>query len=203
MRALVAVAMLAGCQEYEIHDPPVVPPAEPPGAEQGEFGAPPDWTDCFGGFVGVYSNLTVDHPDVEPPVGDPGPSDPLAVDWWDAVAFDAYDPSLDFGANWWPVDQGLAADPSYFAVRWMAWIRAWSDTDLQVVLGSSDDVWVFIDGEPVVARPGVQAFDPSTVSIPLASGQYPLEIRYAHRAGDSAFRFRVIGGDASICYPQF
>lgn len=204
MRSWLALLLLTGCQEYSLHKPPVVPPAKPPGAQQGEHGAPPNWQDCPGGYLGLYSNLTVDHPDVEPDPEAPPPEDPLALDWWDTVAFERFDPYLDFGGNWWPVDEGLQADPRYFAVRWLAWIRAWDHTEVRLAFGSSDDAWVLVDGEPVVAHPGVGPFEPEVVSFPLRAGQFPLEVRYAHRAGpDSGLRVRVLSGNVSICYPSY
>ena len=37
----------------------------------------------------------------------------------------------------------------------------------------------------------------------IDSGQFPLQVRYAHRSGESGFRFRVLSGDVQICYPDF
>jgi hypothetical protein len=202
-RALALLALLSGCTEYAIHKPPVVPPAKPPGADPTEFGDPPDWQDCYEGWLGSYSNLAIDHPDVEPGPNADAPDDPYPLDWWDDVAFETYDPDLDFGANWWPVDEGLEADPSYFSGRWLAWVRAWSDTEVTFVLGSSDDSWVLLDEEQLAALPGTHPYEPQEFRVTLESGQYPLEVRYAHRASDSGFQFRVISGDVSICYPEF
>ena len=209
MRALslhlvAASVLLAGCNEYSLREPPPVPPAEPPGDDPADVGAPPDWQNCFEGFHGEYSNLSVDHPDVEPRRGDPEASeDPDDLDWWDEPSFQRFDASLDMGTGWYPVDDGLQADPAYFAVRWRGWIRAWSGTSLQFTLGSADDAWVSIDGDVVAALPGIRDFEPQVFDVPLSAGQYPIEIRYAHRAGDSGFRFRATGGDVTICYPEW
>lgn len=204
MGRLLLLLALAGCGgDYAFHDPDVVPPAQPPGVDPDEFGAPPDWKDCFGGLRGIYSNLPVGHPDVEPPEGAEPPDDPRGLDWWDRVAFERYDPTLDFGPHWFPVDEGLAGDPDYFAVRWLGWIRVWSNTRLEAVLGSADDAWILIDGETVVARPGVRDFAPEAVEVPVRTGQHPFEIRFAHRSGDSGFRFRVTGGDVTLCHPVY
>ena len=115
-----------------------------------------------------------------------------------------FDGSLDFGANWWPVDEGVQGDPQYFSVRWTAWMRAGSYTTVSVLLGSADDSWVLVDKSVRVALPGVHAFDPQTLTFDLPAGQYPFDVRFAQRAGtESAFRFRVLGGDVTLCYPDF
>lgn len=201
------VVTLAACSEYVI-DPPEPPPtAEPPGIDpDADFGQPPEWSSCTTGYHGQYYNLTVDDPDVEPAPDAPVVEDPTGLDWWDParLAWRRYDGGLDFGANWWPVDEGFEGDPAYFAVRWTAWIRVWDGTTLELTLGSADDGWVLVDGSVVAAQPGVHPFEPATFAVSLESGQYPLDIRMAQRAGeDSAFRFRVLSGDVTICYPEF
>ncbi|MBX2802059.1 MAG: hypothetical protein KTR31_30540 [Myxococcales bacterium] len=206
MRAFLAtlIAMLAGCGQdigFFDDDPPL--PAQPPGDE--DEGNPPDWQNCFQGWRGVYSNLTIDHPHVTPrPADEPPSTDPTQLDWWDREAFEKFDPTLDFGGNWWPVDEGLEGDPAYFGVYWHAWIRAWSNTTLEFSLGSSDDAWVIVDGEAIADNPGIQDFERQTYSVQLSDGQYPIEVYYAHRASEeSGFSFRVVSGDVSICYPDF
>ena len=64
--------------------------------------------------------------------------------------------------------------------------------------------WISSEGErlgPLVAsQPGVHPFEPQSYTFNMpAEGPFPLDIRFAHRKSeDSAFRFRVIGGDAKI-----
>jgi len=204
----VAVFVLASCQEYTIDGPATVPVATPPAPPDNRDGDPPDWNDCFQGFLGEYTNLPANHPFVEPdPLLEEGPLDFTTLDWWDQPSFQQFSPSLDFGSNWWPVDEGLAGDPAYFAVRWNAWIRAWDDTTLEFSLGSADDVWILINDELVFSDTGIKNFDPQTYTIDLEAGQYPMEIRFAHRSGESGFRFRVLsprGQDGtSICYAEY
>lgn len=202
MRGLAVIALLAGCQDYSLSPPEKPPVATPPGDPDDELGNPPNWQDCFQGFLGEYSNLTIDHPDVEP-VRETPQTDPFALDWWDEPSYQEFSAGLDFGANWWPVDEGLAGDPAYFSVRWMAWLRAWDDTAMEFTLGSADDAWIVINGDVVFADPGIKDFEPQTYRIDLEAGQYPIEIRYAHRSGDSGFRFRVLTGDVSLCYAEY
>lgn len=197
----VLLSLLA-CQDYTLRDPPLVPVATPPGEPSDERGAPPNWQNCLEGYLGEYSNLTIDHPDVEPERIDLA-LDPDALDWWDTPRFQRFDAGLDFGANWWPVDDGLAGDPAYFSARWRAWIRAWSNTTVRFTYGSADDAWILVNDEIVFADPGVKDFVPETREFSLGSGQYPLEVRFAHRSGQSGFRFRVLSGDVSICYGQY
>lgn len=195
---------LLGCNEYGLVTPPPVPPAEPPGKEGDDLGDPPDWQDCFEGFHGEYYNLSIDDDWVEPrPAEGEPPTDPDAFDYWSDPSFQQFDASLDMGSSWWPVDEGLEGDPAYFAVRWRGWIRAWSNTDLELAFGASGDAWVFIDDQLVVDRPGQAVFEPEPLTIDLDAGQYPIEVLYAHRTGDSGFRFRVTGGDVTICYPEW
>ena len=102
------------------------------------------------------------------------------------------------------MDEGFEADPAYFAVRWTAWMRVWEGTTLSLTVGSADDGWVILDDALIAAQPGIHPFAPATFTVDVAAGQYPLDIRMAQRAGtDSAFRFRVLSGDVSICYPAF
>lgn len=182
-------------------DPP--PPPPPPIDE--EQGNPPDWQNCFSGWRGQYSNLSIDHPHVLPrPAEKPAPTDPALLDWWDRTAFEQFDATLDHGNNWWPLDEGLEGDPSYFAVRWHAWLRAWEDTTVEFTLGSADDSWVVVDGQIVADNSGIQDFVRERFTVSLDSGQYPIEVFFAHRASEvSAMSFRVLSGDVSICYPDF
>ncbi len=191
-----------GCIETGIGERPLPPVATPPPPPDDDRGGPPDWTDCEPGFLGAYTNHTPAHPDFEPDE-DRTPADPLALDWWDDPSFQAFSANLDFGANWWPVDEGLEGDPAHFAVRWIAWIRARSDTTVRFVLGNADDAFLWIGEDLAVADAGIQPFEPTLYTFDVEAGQYPLEIRFAHRSGESGFRFRVLEGDVSLCYPDF
>lgn len=205
--ALCTLVALLGCSEYVIDDPVLPPTADPPGVDpDADFGQPPDWQSCETGWYGQYFNLTADDPVVEPPADEEPETDPTQLDWWtaDRLAWRDWDGTLDIGTNWWPVDQGLEGDPAYFTVRWTAWIRAWSSTRLSFTLGSADDAWVILNDTVVGALPGVHDFAPETVEVNVSPGQYPLDVRYAHRGSDvSGFRFRVLEGDVTICYPDF
>lgn len=200
---MILLTALLGCQDYDLSDPPLPSVATPPGTTGTNTGEPPDWNNCFEGFLGEYSNLAVTHPDVEPATRDGLFPDPTALDWWDEPVYQEFSSSLDFGSNWWPVDEGLAGDPAYFSVRWSAWLRAWDDTTMTFTLGSADDVWIILDNDVIFADSGIKDFEPTTYSLDLDAGQYPIEIRFAHRSGESGFRFRKLTGDVSLCYAEY
>lgn len=205
MRFLPLLCLFA-CTEYRIDDGERVPPADPPDDLVDEQGEPPDWNTCSGGFLGLYYNL----PALDPAVGPEAPAtptDPADVPaWWgdEVFTFSRFDPTLDFGNNWWPVDEGLEGDPAYFTGSWTAWLRVWDDTDVTMLLGAADDAWVIVDDEIVASVAGAPSLDPVLVSVSMDPGQYPVRVRYAHRKASAAgFRFRLLQGEASICYPEF
>ncbi|MEL6342025.1 MAG: PA14 domain-containing protein [Myxococcota bacterium] len=205
------VSMLWACSDYSVRPEEEVPVevAKPPGREGDDFGDPPNWNTCGTGYQADYFNLTAAHPDFEPDEdAEPIAADAIEeLDWWDPdhQAFSRFDPSLDQGSNWWPVDEGLADDPEHFSVRWIAWIRVLQDGNVPFLVGTSNDFWFFVNAAPVITRMGAdQAYLPETVDVNLQAGQYPIEVRYAHRAGDSALRFRPLDPErAIICYPDF
>ncbi len=202
----MSLLLLLACSEQTVRVIDEVPVAAPPGEDADDFGSPPDWADCTSGYAGRYFNLPDSHPDVEP-AEDVREADTYdELDWWDEqrLSFARFDPSLDFGSNWWPVDEGLSADPAYFTASWVAWVRVWDDGTTEFSAGSSDDLWIDINGETVIALPGVHDFASQTFSLDLRSGQYPIEIHFAHRSGDSALRFRPLDSErVTICYPDF
>ncbi len=203
---IAALLLLTGCTEYALEEPEPPKPAEPPGiAPDADFGQPPDWLTCSSGYYGQYYNLEAGDPMVEPPPEEVAPESPLELDWWarERLAFRRFDAGLDFGANWWPVEEGLEGDPAWFTARWTAWLRALEGTTVEVLLGSSSDAWVLLGGEVRISAPGPHAFEPVIHTIQLDGGVYPLDVRAAHRAGDSAMRFRVVSGEVLLCYPDF
>lgn len=202
MKGLLALVLVA-CSDYRVSPPPPVDPAEPPG-DNDEFGDPPDWNDCLTGWHGQYVNFTLDDAFVNPPRNEVAEEDPYRLDWWDDVAFEQFDASLDFGESWWPVDQGLEEDPQYFGVHWRAWIRTTSGVDVTMTLGSKDDSWVALNETIIASDPGVHLFDPTTYGTYIEAGQYPIEVFYSQRKGDaSGFQFRFLTGDLQLCYADY
>ena len=199
----VVLSIAAGCSEYRVHQPAPIEPADPPGSDADDLGSPPDWATCTAGYLGQYYNLEESHPDVS---DDLDAVDPDQADWWDPdrLSFQRFDASLDMGSNWWPVDEGLAGDPDFFAARWTAWMRVERSGDVALSFGATTDGWVFINDEIVASVEAKERYNPEPVTVSLSSGQVPLVLLFAHRGGDTAaFRFRVAAGDVTICYPDF
>ena len=105
MSATLLLAL--ACSDYAVYEPPVAPPAEPPGRADDDFGQPPDWSDCGGGYLGQYFNHPEGFAAAVEAAGDPG-----ALDWWGAGAlrWQSYDAGLDFGGGWWPVERICALE---------------------------------------------------------------------------------------------
>ena len=194
----MTLALLLACYEYRVREGEDVPVAEPPGRDD-EIGDPPEWADCFEGLTGYYANLEATHPDVERIVN---VSDPTLLDWWEDIVFDRFDPSLVFGPTWYPVDEGLVDDPDYFAVRWVGWLRVWSDEEpIEMVLGAGTDAFVSIDGVLVASVDNAE-YDPQVFPLELEKGQFPILVWYAHREGPGGFQMRFQSGDVSYCAPE-
>ena len=192
----MSLLLLVACSEYRVRQGEEVPVADPPDRED-EQGSPPEWADCFEGLNGVYANLTPDHPAVEEHVD---VTDPTLLDWWDEVVFERFDPSLVFGPTWFPVDEGLQGDPDFFAVRWVGWLRVWSeDEPVVLTVGAGTDAFVSIDGS-LVASVDNADYEPESFELDLVKGQYPLLVWYAHRDGPGGFQLRF-RGDVSWCAP--
>ncbi len=190
-----------GCSEFSLHEEPVLPPAVPPGRDQGPGGVPPDWNDCEGGYAGHYFNLPDDHPDVETRV-----SSLDGVDWWDEryASFERYEPSLDLGPSWWPVDEAFANDPRYFAAVWYGWIRVEEGGGYPVIAGSATDLQVVVGETVVVEQIGATELDTRTYDVDLQSGVAPVVVRFAHRIGEEdGMRFRFGTDQVQLCYPAW
>jgi hypothetical protein len=201
LTALAAAQVACGTDNVIIQPPPP-PPAEPPGTLIDAQGEPPsDWVNCGSGHFSLYFNLADDEASV-------GAIDPDAVPFWfdDHLAYSKYDVSLEFGPNWWPVDEGLAEDPRFFAAQWTSWLRVFNDDQpVQIVLAAETDVFVTVADDLVIARTDV-VYEPEIVELDLNTGVYPVTIRYVQRTGvDGGFRFRVVNPaqQARICWPEF
>ena len=81
-------------------------------------------------------------------------------------------------------------------------MRVWSATELEVVFGAVGDGWMLVNEQPTL-HVTHEAFEPESFTIELQPGQMPVDVRYGHRGGDSGFRWRVVSGDVSLCYPEF
>jgi len=210
IRRLLTVTLLLAAAtscggEVSIYRPPPPPVVDNVEGDVDDVGDPPDFTTCSQGWFASYYNLPPTHPDVEPLAASLPGVDPMTLDWWDAeyIAFEKYDPSLEFGANWWPVDEGIEDDPAYYSVKWNAWLRAYDDSNVEMVLAASSDAWILLNDEVIASVEGSEEFEAITINRQIDSGVYPIEIRFTHRMGAAGFRFRVANGDVLICFPDF
>lgn len=203
---MIALFLFA-CNEFTVNKQEDPDPVAQPDDNWDPFGQTPDWNNCTRGYHGSYYNLSINHPDIEPEQELFPSEDPNGLDWFDDqyLAFQRFDSSLDYGQNWWPVDENFAEDPQYFAVKWTSWLRVYEDATLEFSYGASDDFWLIVDGEIRFLDVGLHEFTPSVMTLEFESGQYPIEIVYAHRSGsENGLRFRLIESDnAAICYPEF
>jgi hypothetical protein len=203
------VVLLLGCGGQDatvtFKEEPVPPVEKPPEDDNGDEGTAPDWNNCPTGYLSTYYNLPADHEDVDPAFWEEPDFDPSLQDWWDPSyqAFEQFDASLEMGTNWWPVDDGLAGDPDFWSARFNAWIRVNDDEPVELSLGASTDVWVLVDGDVVARDHSDGDLEVRLQNLDLGAGQYPLEIRFAHRLGDSGLRLRFSSDNAVVCFAEY
>ncbi|MDD2807643.1 MAG: fibronectin type III domain-containing protein [Patescibacteria group bacterium] len=142
------------------------------------------------GYFGLYYNLTPAHPDFETwqqTVKTAGQND-----WYSAqyYAFSRVDSTLDFGQNFFPVDEKKANDPHDFAVHWRAIMNVPDTGTYTYKVSSDDDSWVFVDDILSVDLHGIHNNQDKLVNMSLTPGYHKIEIYYADRQSSrAAFTF--------------
>ncbi len=206
--AVVSLLAAVGCaQDYRVEqkDEPPVPVQQPDPDDGDDHGGAPDWASCTAGYLGHYHNWDNDHPDIIGEEWEEPPFDADLLDWWTPATqvSEQFDPSLDMGTNWWPVDEQLEDDPAYFSARWAAWVRVSENTPVDFTIGASTDLWLLVDGEVVhrINTPG--SLETEAGQLSLAPGQYQIELRFAHRGGESGLKFRFLSDHIQLCYPEY
>jgi hypothetical protein len=181
----LAVVLLMGCGETGLL---ALPQDEDPPSNALETS--PDWDVCEAGLDGVYANLTRADADAIDPDGGP-PDSP-------ALTFARRDASLDFGAGWWPVDEGWHEDPAWFAVRWTGWLRTDEDV-VELQVAARDHAWLRFGGAWLAVEPE-EDWSPITWSLPLGAGEHPVDVVYVHHAGPtSGLTLRPLGSGVRLC----
>ena len=198
---------LLACSEYVVNQEVKRDPVQqPPITEEDYEGQPPNWGACAQGFSAVYFNHDANHIDFAIEEEEEPQEDPAQLDWWDSAyrSFERYDASLDFGEFWYPVNDGFQGDPNYFAVRWNAWLRVYDNNQtISFVLGSADDFWLHTPDEILFHRAGIHDYELEVIDVPIARGQYPITILYAHRSENSGLSFRLVSDNAQLCFPDW
>jgi fibro-slime domain-containing protein len=109
------------------------------------------------------------------------------------LSFSRTDYNLDFGARFFPVDEGLAGDPNHFAVHWRAVLHVPADAAYTLTIRADDDAWLLVDDQLLVDLNGVHAPQTRRVNPQLRNGNHRLDIYFAERAhrSGSTFSFRA------------
>ncbi len=128
------------------------------------------------GYYGQYFNLPINYPKA-------GESAGMATGWYDNkyLSFSRIDPNLDFGNEFFPIDEGLDGDPYYFSVYWRSIIEVPSDGNYNYQVKSDDDSWVYIDSNLTIDLSGIHKAKGKTQDIYLTKGLHTLEIYFAER----------------------
>ena len=159
----------------------------------------------IGGYLGHYYNLPCNHSEVGGRVTEIVPGDsPFNHDWYNETyySFSRIDPDLTFGADFFPVDEGLQGDPLYFAVHWETTIIVPASGNYTFDLGSDDDSWVYIDDEMVCDLGGIHGMDISSYTVYIEEGEHELNIYFAERHRvQSGFYFEFIEEDIIVIAP--
>ena len=205
MRMLVMGAFLAACGTETGLGPVDTPPPAPPPVDP-DRGNAPDWKNCFGGWRGQYANLSIDHPHVLPRQADEAGTQRA---WGAGLVGAAFVRKVRSHAG---LRSELVAGRrgprgrSRVLCRPLARVgfgrgrtpRSSFSSPRQTTPG-----WV-VDEQIVADNSGIREFERVSFSVGLDEGEYPIELYFAHRASEtSGLSFRVLGGDVSICYPDF
>jgi len=143
------------------------------------------------GYYGQYFNLPDDISNIKQTKTE---EKGKATGWYDEkyLSFSRIDKSLDFGEDFFPVDENLKRDPYYFSVYWKAIIDVPSDGTYSYNIQSDDDSWIYIDSNLVFDLGGIHKAKYILKDIYLTKGTHYLEIYFAERRPTkSVFSFNL------------
>ncbi len=152
-----------------------------------------------GDLYGWFYNLPKTHPDVNGPItGVISGTTPFDYDWYDdqylSFAENVAVSSLNQTSNYFPVDDGLAGDPLYFAAHFTGFVHVAATSTHTVQLGSDDDSWFYLNGVETMNLGGVHAFKNATSSVAFPAGTSTIDVYFAERhKSQSALRFSIFG----------
>lgn len=156
--------------------------------------ADPSLTTKTPGFYGQYFNLDENDPGMERYQGTPIPNPTVGPDnpWYDQqyFSFGRVDKTLTFGRGFFPLKEGKAGDPYFFAVHWSALMTVPTSGTYTFSMTADDDGWLLIDNQTVIDLNGIHPAKSGSATIPLTAGNHVLDIYFAERgAGNSVFTF--------------
>jgi len=165
------------------------------------------------GLYGTYYNLPNTHPDVQNglPYNVQSPN-PFERDWYELdnyFAFSRTDAlnSLNVSSGFFPVNEGRAGDPHFFATHWSGTLNAAATSSYPFALSSDDDAWLIIDKEVVINNSGIHALKSATSSVALTPGLHAIDIFFADRqVSQSGFTLSIpdnLGVSPCVAEPVF
>lgn len=105
------------------------------------------------------------------------------------LTFSRTDYNLNFGARFFPINEGLAGDPNHFAVHWRAVLHVPTDAIYDLKVLADDDAWLLVDNQLLIDLNGVHAPKTKLIKPYLRNGNYQLDIYFAERANHSGSTF--------------
>ena len=144
------------------------------------------------GYYGKYYNLPKDTtPNIKPR------NTGLVAEengWYDDkyLSFSRVDSNINFGKNFFPVDEGLSGDPFYFSVHWMAIFNVKTSGEYEYKMSSDDDSWMFVNKELKIDLGGRHRAKEKLETLYLSAGQNYVDIYFAERnPKESCFSFTI------------
>jgi cysteine-rich repeat protein len=156
------------------------------------------WHARYFNYPGVHPDMNL-HPSLWPDDGHGDPQSdviPWDTNWYDDdpyFRFSRIDSSLEFGADFFPLDIAIEEEDNghdyHFGIHW----RGLAMVDIPGTyfgsISSDDDAWLYLDGELITDNSGIQSVSTELVELEL-TGSNVIDIYFAERhVTDSFFSF--------------